>query len=98
MKRVCMVVPNRMVKGGIAAVVNGYRGSQLEKDYEITYVGVDWFKEHYSSQAFFANTLDEAKCLADKILSGYDYKRNDNYFEQEYYGKLRRKIEQELRI
>ena len=33
-----MVVPNRMVKGGIAAVVNGYRGSQLEKDYEITYV------------------------------------------------------------
>ena len=38
MKRVCMVVPNRMVKGGIAAVVNGYRGSQLEKDYEITYV------------------------------------------------------------
>ena len=38
MKRVCMVVPNRMVKGGIAAVVNGYRGSQLEKDYEVTYV------------------------------------------------------------
>lgn len=38
MKRVCMVVPNKIVKGGIAAVVNGYRGSQLEKDYEITYV------------------------------------------------------------
>lgn len=38
MKRICMVVPNRMVKGGIAAVVNGYRGSQLETDYEITYV------------------------------------------------------------
>ena len=33
-----MVVPDRMVKGGIAAVVNGYRGSQLEKDYKITYV------------------------------------------------------------
>ena len=27
-----------MVKGGIAAVVNGYRGSQLEKDYNIIYV------------------------------------------------------------
>lgn len=38
MKRVCMVVPNRMVKGGIAAVVNGYRDSKLEKDYEIMYV------------------------------------------------------------
>lgn len=36
--RVCMVVPNAMVKGGIAAVVNGYRGSQLEKDNEIIYV------------------------------------------------------------
>lgn len=33
-----MVVPNSMVKGGIAAVVNGYRCSQLEKDYEIIYV------------------------------------------------------------
>lgn len=38
MKRVCMVVPNRTVKGGIAAVVNGYRGSRLERDYDITYV------------------------------------------------------------
>ena len=36
--KVCMVVPNTMVKGGIAAVVNGYRGSKLEQDYEITYV------------------------------------------------------------
>ena len=34
-KRICMVVPNSMVKGGIAAVVNGYRGSRLEKDYKI---------------------------------------------------------------
>lgn len=38
MKKVCMVVPNSMVKGGIAAVVNGYRGSQLEKDYDVIYV------------------------------------------------------------
>lgn len=38
MKKVCMVVQNPMVKGGIAAVVNGYRGSELEKDYNIIYV------------------------------------------------------------
>lgn len=38
MKKICMVVPNPMVKGGIAAVVNGYRGSKLEKDYHIIYV------------------------------------------------------------
>lgn len=38
MKTVCMVVQDPMVKGGIAAVVNGYRGSQLEKNYNIIYV------------------------------------------------------------
>lgn len=38
MKKVCMIVQDPMVKGGIAAVVNGYRGSQLEKDYRIIYV------------------------------------------------------------
>ena len=38
MKKICMIVPNPFVKGGIAAVVNGYRGSKLEKDYKITYV------------------------------------------------------------
>lgn len=38
MKKICMVVPNRLVKGGIAAVVNGYRGSKLEEDYDIAYV------------------------------------------------------------
>lgn len=36
--KVCMIVQNPMVKGGIAAVVNGYRGSQLEKDVQIIYV------------------------------------------------------------
>lgn len=38
MKKVCMIVQNPMVKGGIAAVVNGYRGSQLESDFNIIYV------------------------------------------------------------
>lgn len=36
--KICMVVPNPMVKGGIASVVNGYRDSLLEKDFEIIYV------------------------------------------------------------
>ncbi len=35
---VCMIVPNKAVKGGIASVVNGYRGSELEKRYRITYI------------------------------------------------------------
>ncbi len=37
-KKICMVVQDPLVKGGIAAVVNGYRGSALENDYEIVYV------------------------------------------------------------
>lgn len=38
MKKICMIVQDQMVKGGIASVVNGYRGSKLEKDYKIIYV------------------------------------------------------------
>lgn len=56
-KRICMVVPNPMVKGGIAAVVNGYRESKLEKDYEITYV------ESYRDGSKFEKLL--------KGISGY---------------------------
>ncbi|MES9742448.1 glycosyltransferase family 4 protein [Priestia megaterium] len=37
-KKVCMVVQNPMVKGGIAAVVNGYRNSILEQEFNIRYV------------------------------------------------------------
>ncbi|HJC74846.1 MAG TPA: glycosyltransferase family 4 protein [Candidatus Mediterraneibacter faecavium] len=37
-EKICMVVQDSMVKGGIAAVVNGYHGSYLEKDYNIIYV------------------------------------------------------------
>ena len=33
-----MIVQNKMVKGGIAAVVSGYYGSKLEKDYDMIYV------------------------------------------------------------
>lgn len=36
--KICMIVQDKMVKGGIAAVVNGYRGSALEVNHEIIYV------------------------------------------------------------
>ena len=38
MKKICMIVPSFTAKGGIAAVVNGYRGSELEKKYAIHYI------------------------------------------------------------
>ncbi len=38
MHHICMIVPDPMVHGGIAAVTSGYYGSRLEKDFRITYV------------------------------------------------------------
>ena len=38
MTKVCMVVQDPMVKGGIAAVINGYRGNKKKKNYNIIYV------------------------------------------------------------
>lgn len=37
-KKICMVVPSFSAKGGITSVVNGYKCSNLEEDYEISYV------------------------------------------------------------
>ena len=36
-KKVCMIVQDKMVKGGIAAVISGYYGSVLERDYDVVY-------------------------------------------------------------
>lgn len=38
MKKICMIVQDPKVKGGIAAVISGYRGSYLEQDYKMIYV------------------------------------------------------------
>lgn len=35
MKKVCMFVQDPIVRGGIVAVTNEYRGSKLEQDYRI---------------------------------------------------------------
>ena len=53
-----MIVQNPMVKGGIAAVVNGYRGSQLESDFNIIYV------ESYKDGGKFIKLLKAiCKCI-----------------------------------
>jgi glycosyltransferase involved in cell wall biosynthesis len=38
MRKICMIVQDPMVKGGISAVINGYRNSKLEQEFDITYV------------------------------------------------------------
>ncbi len=37
-RKVCMVVPSFSAKGGITSVVSGYKGSELEKQYDIKYI------------------------------------------------------------
>lgn len=37
-KKICMIVPSFSAKGGITSVVSGYRGSKIEKDYDIKYI------------------------------------------------------------
>ena len=56
---VCMIVPDRAVKGGIASVVNGYRGSALESRYRITYIesyrdGSKWDKLWKALKSYLA--------------------------------------------
>lgn len=63
------------------------------KDHKVK-TGVDWFKGIYDDQVFFAETLDEAWTIANKIISGYTYKKNIGYFDEKYYSKLREKIQE----
>lgn len=65
------------------------------KDHKVK-TGVDWFKGHYDNQVVFAETLEEAMKIADKVLKKHDYKKNSGFFEKEYYEKLRRKIEKQF--
>ena len=56
---VCMIVPNGAVKGGIASVVNGYRGSVLERRCRITYIesyqdGSKWDKLKKALKGYWA--------------------------------------------
>lgn len=37
-KKVLMIIPSFSAKGGITAVVDGYRNSELERDYEVKYI------------------------------------------------------------
>lgn len=55
--KICMIVPNASVKGGIASVVNGYRGSAIERKHNIQYV------ESYQDGSKFAKLW--------KALGGY---------------------------
>lgn len=70
--KICMIVPNPAVKGGIASVVNGYRGSVLESRYRISYVesycdGSKWKKLGKALSAYCA-FLKQILCSRPDIV------------------------------
>lgn len=62
------------------------------KDHKVK-TGVDWFRGRYDDQVFFAEDLEEAKAMAEKILDGHVYGCNLPIFEKEFYAKLRGLVE-----
>lgn len=66
-----------------------------------TWGSLDEFAVAYNSGAVhfpvFAETPEDAVCLAEKVLSAPKYSQLDNYFQREVYGKLRNTIETELK-
>ena len=57
--KICMIVQDPNVKGGIAAVTSGYYNSRLEKDFDITYV------ESYCDGSKFTKLAKALKCYRE---------------------------------
>lgn len=64
------------------------------KDHKVK-TGIDWFKGCYDDQVFFAETLEQAKVIGEKILQRRSYLKNEALFEEKYYSRLRGLIEGE---
>ncbi|MBE5839553.1 polysaccharide pyruvyl transferase family protein [Butyrivibrio sp.] len=57
--------------------------------------GAKWFEEIYDSYVTVARSLDEACNIAETIYNDFEYRQLPNYFERQYYSKLKRIIENE---
>lgn len=62
------------------------------KDHKVK-TGIDWFKGYYDEQVFFAETLEQAKAIGEKVLQRHSYSKNEALFENKYYSSLRSLIE-----
>ena len=54
--------------------------------------GVDWFKGIYDSHIFAADSLKHAELIANDLLGKELAHKLDNYFDREYYKKLKAKF------
>lgn len=85
-KKVCMVVQDPMVKGGIAAVVNGYRGSELEKDFKITYV--ESYKDGGKLTKLFKSVCGYIHFMKVLLINKPDLVHIHSSFGPSFYRKL----------
>lgn len=58
--------------------------------------GVDWFKGVYDDAVFYADTLKQAEQIAERLLKENHTVDNKPFFKENYYDKLRNKIEEKL--
>ena len=86
MKKICMIVPGFEAKGGIASVVKGYRGSELEKKYNIHYI------ETYCDGSKFTKLLKAIRAYAcfikELIMFRPDLLHIHSSFGASFYRKL----------
>lgn len=86
MKKVCMIVQDKMVKGGIAAVISGYYGSELEKKYDITYV--ESYKNGSKFQKIFKGIKGYFDFLKIVLFNKPDLVHVHSSFGMSFYRKL----------
>lgn len=85
-KKVCMVVPSFSAKGGIATVVSGYRGSELEKQYNVKYI--ESYCDGNKVQKIFKAIGAYFSFLKEMVINKPDLVHIHSSFGGSFYRKL----------
>ncbi len=62
------------------------------KDHKVT-SGYEWFSKVYPDRVFYAEKPKDITFLCEKILKNPQYYKLDNYFDREYYHRLKDEID-----
>lgn len=84
--KVCMVVPNPKVRGGIASVINGYRGSALEKRHEVIYV--ESYRDGNKGQKLIKALSGYVQFIVQLLKSRPDLVHIHSSFGPSFYRKM----------
>lgn len=85
-KKVCMVVPSFSAKGGIATVVSGYKGSELEKQYNLKYI--ESYCDGNKLQKIFKAIGAYFSFLKEMVINRPDLVHIHSSFGGSFYRKL----------